>query len=378
MAQFSPLVGNIECLLVADDLTGACDAAVQFRLRGAPTLVHMDVNVPQYLTGAVRAFVTETRDADEGEIEFKINQIAALTAKERPRIIFKKIDSLMRGNPGREILTAFDAFGCDVAIITPSFPEMGRTVRDGNLELANDNAWKPLHVPSLLERQGLAGHRHSNGLITEEINRGCRFIGLDITSQRDLESAVREALSTGLNILWAGSAGLAAALADSLYRGEMEPEARLPSHLPVLFCIGSDHAVTQGQVSALHSRFLTNRLDAGADVPESVATALESGAHTVLSIPRNQLESERLKTFFEHTRGLASAVLLSGGDTASAFCRSVGAGEIELFGEIVTGLPWGGLRGGLLDELPIATKSGAFGREDALIRVANFFTCPKD
>ncbi len=103
------------------------------------------------------AFATETRDADEAEIESKIRQVAALVSKVRPRIIFKKIDSLMRGNPGREILTAFDAFGCDVAIITPSFPEMGRTVRDGNLELANDKAWKPLHVPSLLKARDSRG-----------------------------------------------------------------------------------------------------------------------------------------------------------------------------------------------------------------------------
>ncbi len=49
MAHSSPPVANIECLLVADDLTGACDAAVQFRLRGAPALVHLDVDVSQLL-----------------------------------------------------------------------------------------------------------------------------------------------------------------------------------------------------------------------------------------------------------------------------------------------------------------------------------------
>ncbi len=189
---------------------------------------------------------------------------------------------------------------------------------------------------------------------------------------------MREALRTGLNILWAGSAGLAAALAGSVYRGEVKPQAHMPSHLPVLFCIGSDHDVTRCQVNALHRRFLTKRLNAGSDHPASVVTCLESGAHTILSIPRNQLGPECLKSFLENTPGLASAVLLSGGDTASAVCRSVAAREIELCGEIVTGLPWGGLKGGLLDGLPIATKSGAFGREDALIRVAEFFTCPNN
>ncbi|MES1261271.1 MAG: four-carbon acid sugar kinase family protein, partial [Acidobacteriota bacterium] len=29
----------MKCLLIADDLTGACDAAVRFRLRGAKTRV---------------------------------------------------------------------------------------------------------------------------------------------------------------------------------------------------------------------------------------------------------------------------------------------------------------------------------------------------
>jgi len=44
----------------------------------------------------------------------------------------------------------------------------------------------------------------------------------------------------------------------------------------------------------------------------------------------------------------------------------------------VTGLPWGFPEGGTWENFPVATKSGAFGETDALVRVADFFSCPQN
>ena len=72
----------------------------------------------------------------------------------------------------------------------------------------------------------------------------------------------------------------------------------------------------------------------------------------------------------EHAGGL----LLSGGDTASLVCRALAVDSIRLVDEVTTGIPFGVLRGGLADGRTVATKSGAFGNMDALVRVADFFT----
>jgi uncharacterized protein YgbK (DUF1537 family) len=86
---------------------------------------------------------------------------------------------------------------------------------------------------------------------------------------------------------------------------------------------------------------------------------------------------EHLRLLLQNAKNNFSAALLSGGDTASVVCRALHARAIEVADQIVPGLPWGMLKGGTFDGLPLATKSGAFGRKDALVQVADFFTCLK-
>jgi uncharacterized protein YgbK (DUF1537 family) len=49
---------------------------------------------------------------------------------------------------------------------------------------------------------------------------------------------------------------------------------------------------------------------------------------------------------------------------------------VDLFEEIVPGIPCGVIRGGAFDGISAVTKSGGFGDADALIQVADYFTCP--
>jgi D-threonate/D-erythronate kinase len=371
---------SLSCVLIADDLTGACDSAVHFKLRGVKSVVHLDLNSHRQSDAAVQAFNTETRDAEPAEMEQRVRQVADLTSAVRPEIIFKKIDSLLRGNPGREIMVALEAFGCDLAIVTPAFPQMGRTVRDGHLEVHGDAAWQRLEVAALLRGQGLEPCTHIEpGTITAAIAQGVRSISVDIAAHADLENLVTEALATGKNILWAGSGGLASALAGALFSDTIKHEPHAPGNLPALFCIGSDHPVTMRQVAALQRQRATRLIDSESASSSAlgIREALTHGVHVVLRIPRHRLPGERLRRLLQQASGRASAIVLSGGDTAASVCRAVEAHELEVADQIVPGLPWGTLKGGLLDGFSVATKSGAFGHETDLIKVADFFTCPK-
>jgi uncharacterized protein YgbK (DUF1537 family) len=93
----------------------------------------------------------------------------------------------------------------------------------------------------------------------------------------------------------------------------------------------------------------------------------------LLRIPRGQVSAKRI---LELTAGApAGAVLLSGGDTASFFCRSAQVRQIDLSYEIVPGIPCGVIGGGEFAGVPVVTKSGGFGGPDALIQVADYFAC---
>jgi len=54
--------------------------------------------------------------------------------------LFKKVDSLMRGNPVEELEAALEASGRRIALAAPSFPRMGRTVDGGVLRLPDGSA----------------------------------------------------------------------------------------------------------------------------------------------------------------------------------------------------------------------------------------------
>src|ERR1019366_4651441 len=116
---------NLECLLIADDLTGACDAAVHFARRGYRTNVRLESHVEE---AAVLAISTESRDLAAPDLRQVMDDLAQRLPVTQARILFKKIDSTLRGNVGAEIAAAVTAFGCEAAVITPAFPAQGRTV----------------------------------------------------------------------------------------------------------------------------------------------------------------------------------------------------------------------------------------------------------
>src|SRR5689334_18507631 len=90
------------CAVIADDLTGACDSAVQFANVGLRTLVALEGPVD----AEVVAWSTESRH--------KPGKMPGIPAE--CSIVFKKIDSTLRGNTRADILAALDAYDFDTAI----------------------------------------------------------------------------------------------------------------------------------------------------------------------------------------------------------------------------------------------------------------------
>ena len=175
-------------------------------------------------------------------------------------------------------------------------------------------------------------------------------------------------------ILWAGSAGLASALARALPRGP-QPEPASPARsAAALFCLGSDHPVTVEQARNLASARAVLALSAEEASPERIAVALCRGVHIALRIPYGRIEGDRVRQLIGEAR---PPLFLSGGDTASLVCRALGVHEIRLYGEIAPGVPRGVLAGGPFDGVPVVTKAGGFGRPDTLIHIADYFTCPQ-
>jgi uncharacterized protein YgbK (DUF1537 family) len=342
-----------ECLLIADDLTGACDAAVHFALRGRRTVacVALECEVPE---AAVVAVSTDSRELTADELRHLMNDAARRLPFRNTAILFKKIDSTMRGNVGADIAAGLAAFECDAAIITPAFPAMRRVVEAGYLVVRGTRTFAPIEVARRLRWQGAEPCPHVKpGSVADALRSGVRFVSVDATCDEDLDRIVFEGLASRRRILWAGSGGLAAALARTLSLAGNAATAPAPREGPVLFCLGSEHPVTLAQEEALR-----------AARPE----------YPILRIPRAGTAPEVIR---EHVRSASpGALVLSGGDTASLVCRALGVGRIEIYREILPGIPIGTLTGGEYDGWPVATKAGGFGENDALIQVADLLKSP--
>jgi uncharacterized protein YgbK (DUF1537 family) len=235
---------------------------------------------------------------------------------------------------------------------------MGHTVEAGYLSVAREIGFVP--------RELAASFRDLPG----------RFALRDAACDAHLDAIVCEGLASGERILWAGSAGLAAALARAVGTGP--PAGMAFSAAPAIFCLGSDHAVTLEQ----QERLIRERAAAlfyaetvqNEPINEAISEALERGRHVVLRIPRGRISEAYVRQLLVDA---PRPLVLCGGDTASLVCRALEVRAIELRREIAPGIPCGVIAGGPFEACPVVTKSGGFGGQDALIEVADFFTCPQ-
>lgn len=357
---------GLDCLLIADDLTGACDAAAPFAAAGrrATVVLSPGADAPD---AHVLAVSTDSRDLAPSEIRAAMANAAARLPVDSARVVFKKIDSTLRGQTGVEIAAALEEFHCRAAVVCPAFPAMHRVVKQGYLHVTTEADFAPIHMATHLSCRHCAA-----GEVGAAVARGERIVSVDADCDADLDRLAAEILALDGPILWAGSAGLASALARSL--GVASWRAAKPQMAgPVLFCIGSDHAVTLAQQSALLAAGNTGFLDYRA-AREQIAEALARGSHVYFRVPRDPMAAEAL---CERIAGApAAALVLSGGDTASLICRALGVESIDLWEELIPGVPRGVLRGGGFDGMPVVTKSGGFGNCDTLSRIADYFSCP--
>jgi uncharacterized protein YgbK (DUF1537 family) len=380
------------CTVIADDLTGACDASVQFANFGYSAVVVLDRASISSATAQVIGVSTDSRGDAPAEAACKVRQIADLIGQPGKGQIFKKVDSTLRGNIAAEINAAMMAFGCRAGVIAPAFPEMGRLLSGGWLVTPPPGAIAPIHLPTLLTEQGLTGLAHFDQAaiagqpdrlrirMNDGFARGVRFFVFDGVSDSDLEIAVTAASGLDPRILWAGSAGLARSLAR-FTAGNHRPPAPGPISLgsasepevPVVFAIGSDHPVTVEQLKALAANRPVEAVHADPEDLPAAITALRSRRTVIARLDPGTTGEASVRDFFA---GLLNAtvhgLVISGGDTASLVFSALGAAFIRLAGEVVTGIPWGRIGGGRADGICVATKSGGFGAPDALIQTADF------
>src|ERR671915_1837771 len=252
--------------VIADDLTGAADTGVQLVHTGYRTAVFFrDTEVLDDDLDAV-VFDTDSRAMPAGFAAKRV--LEAARAASKARIVYKKLDSTLRGNVAAELAAALGGARRERVVVAPAFPAAGRTTVGGiqrvrgapvdETEMANDpnTPVSEAHVPSLLadtfSSVGALGVEDLADLVlVRKTLEDYECVVADAERNADLETLVR-AVPDPARILWAGSAGLALAL-GSVYPGPCAGDAgveRGPIR-PVLVVVGSLSGVAREQVRRL-------------------------------------------------------------------------------------------------------------------------------
>jgi uncharacterized protein YgbK (DUF1537 family) len=332
-------------LLIADDLTGACDAAAAF-LGESTVRVWLGAIGDNDTLDAVQAFNTDSRNMPPEAAARAVADCAA----QHPTgaLLFKKIDSAGRGPIAAELLAAQQAFGTDLILFTPSFPTLGRIVSDGILHVypaSGLGTRLPLRTLfPLVERSSIAVVTQP-GALADAAASGKRIAICDAETDDDLAALVTAAEALPQRILYAGSAGLAHALAETRRSTQTKPYT-IPPAANTLLIVGTQHPVTQLQLAHLKQH-----------QPSAIPHIIRA----------ETADSAGILARFDESN--PDTLILTGGDTALLTLRTLGARSIALRGEIAPGVPWGIIDGGLAHNRIVITKSGGFGASDALTHI---------
>jgi uncharacterized protein YgbK (DUF1537 family) len=336
-------------LILADDLTGAADCAAAFlgRAREVSVLLHANLRAQ----ADVAALDLDTRSRSERLARRIVRRAFAGRAAKRAGILFKKIDSTLRGHVAAELAAIRPALGRRPVLFAPAFPAQGRTVHDARLHVKGKLSSGDLRA--LLSKAGLPATQvaaPSPAGLCAAMRIGARAFVCDAASDADLDRIARAGLALRPRPLFVGSAGLARALARTLVRSRL-PRARAIERRPVVTVVGSASAISRRQVLRL-----------------AVSRVREKG-DTIFEI---EWEREPTRRDIPRVRNLGRMAartppahyVLTGGETARAVLAAREIRGYRLLGEVEPGVPFGMASDGTL----ICTKAGAFGRVDTLVK----------
>ncbi len=330
--------------LLADDLTGACDAGVAFLRTGRGVRVWLQGRALFAAREAVQAMVTGSRHLEPEQAADAVRRAAAALRKDSGALFFKKIDSTLRGPVAAELLAAQQSMRSRAVLLAPAFPSEGRTVQGGVLQVQDaSGSVQQISIgecfPEDLRRQLALIARPAE--IALALGSGKTILVCDSATQQDMEALASAGLAAE-GMLFAGSSGLARALAS--VSGAPASQEELPSAGRTLVICGTVHPVTELQLRQIEYGRL----------PDA----------TLLRIRCGPGDEERIRA--ASSSADPHAWVLTGGETALLALRALGVESLLLRGEFAPGIPWAVAQGGLADGKIVVTKSGGLGAASAL------------
>ncbi len=408
-------------VIVADDFTGSNDTGVQFKKKGYNTVVvNKNFNVKNKINSDVIVVNTDSRLIESIKAK-KIISDTISNLKSTFSSFYKKIDSTFRGNVGDEIEAMLDTLGVNICVVAAALPDVKRTTLDGKCfvdgvevdktDFANDPI-TPVRSSIIKDILDIKGNYEITNISLEDIhskkfdklfldsfnNNSKHILICDSNTNEDLLLIAETTYKYLDKILCVGSAGFANALSSKFL------------FLPTCLISGSVSSVSSKQLEYVSKNDNVAMLDIDRDLffsgkydelakylIEQIMTAIEAKKHVLFSISKckndiqeNHKHAEKYSIDENNISKYISksiskvfslvlkdvkfrALFINGGDTAINLMEEVCCDTVNIFGEMLTGIPYGIMESGLYKGLYIATKAGGFGQDDAMVAVLDFY-----
>ena len=426
------------CLVIADDLTGAVDTGAQFARRGLNTLLVLglegEIDFSGYPEREVLVVSTHSRGLSPEEAFRRVSLLFDSYRQDLFPIVYKKIDSTLRGNIGFETDAVLSKTGLSAAFLTPAFPEQGRVVVGGihlvrgiplSLTEISRDAVSPVkesYVKSVLEKQSrrrignvdlvrvASGGESLRQAVEEIVKQGIQIVIFDAATREDLARVAEAGFEREQIPLFIGSAGLAEEVAGGL--ASERTSRRFSGHegpgpaRHVFIVSGSASRVSHEQLNRVEERMKLpsfridrsfvegdsrGRLPLEESLARQVSGALVRG-RVILKVTEERMlsgdpEGATLPARITESLGLLAGsaleksgldareivLVLFGGDSALSVLTRLRVKEVEIEGEVLKGIGIGLVKGGKWHGLRLVTKAGGFGGEDTLERIIETF-----
>lgn len=422
--------------IIADDLTGANDAGVQLARQGVSTSVLLEFN--QQLAEDREAVVldTDSRSVAPQEAYRRVKEAGLYIRRQTVHgTVYKKVDSTMRGNIGTELDAMYDVFQPDFVVLAPSFPQLGRIVKDGRLyvngvplhetDTARDpkNPVNDCYLPALLKVQTarpiasislelLRGERERLLQSVREAHQvGVPYLLFDAETEYDLQQITDLFHSLSYRVIWWGSAGLANSLSrqegGTVKRGLLKQQS-FPADGPALIVVGSVSTSSRKQLAKLLMQDRVTGIEMRSEAvlsPETRAAEIERVVSLAVQAVQTGpygivLYSSGRPEEVDKTQRIGSRLGLGPREVSDKVCESLGKAASQVITQcgirrlVLTGgdtakqvcLNLGALEIDLLDEVEtgvpigkiyagheirVVTKAGGFGSDEVLIHSLN-------
>lgn len=338
--------------VIADDLTGAAELAGIGLRYGLQTVMSTVVN--SGTDTELLIISTDTRSVSEEEAVHEMAGVTEEVMKLKPVLIFKKVDSVLRGHVLAELTAQLDVLQLKKALLVPANPALGRTIT-GGIYYYKD---QPIHLSSFSHDPEFAISSSdvsdmlrvkdaslSIKTVEEELPSSGIVVG-EATSAKDLEDWAKR---VDTDMLPAGASGFFSALLNVKNMKGFAGDKPVKDHgHPVLFVCGSTFNKSREAIKSIKNNggpvsYMPDEVIRSGEIyneafpmwSQEVASMINSGGRAIISIDANTTEGVPVSAGLlrEKTALVVSEILkqvniqelfIEGGSTAASVIRKAG------------------------------------------------------